>query len=156
MRIVKADLTYLDICTEILAQTELGQMYFIDRNDQYIGKELLKEGFDKNEIDVCLNEDSECVGFCWIQINGIFHWFPFLHVVVTDPHFFGQGIGCRMMEHFERISFEVDQSPKAFLMVGSYNSNAIRFYENRGYKRSGNIPDLFVKGIDEILMYKNR
>jgi len=156
MKIVNADIQYLNACADILAKTELGQKYFLNPDGEYIGEYLLKEGFDKKQIYVAIDENNKCYGFSWIEINGIFHWFPFLHVIVTDPDFAKQGIGSKLMDHFENLCFEIDKSDKAFLIVASYNEKAVRFYENRGYLRSGIIPDLYFKGIDEILMYKNK
>lgn len=154
MIISKLQINDLNICAEILRKTELGKKYFCNAQDEYIGHELLKTGFDKNEIYGIIDDEDICLGFMWVQINGIFNWFPFLNVIVIDPQYHNQGHASRLMLEFERICIEEDRSPKAFLIVGSYNQHAISFYEHHGYRCIGKVPNLFVKGIDELLMCK--
>lgn len=154
MKISRLSIDDLSCCAEILEKTELGQKYFCNAKDEYIGHELLKAGFEKNEIYGLLNDQQQCLGFMWVQINGIFNWFPFLNVIVIDPSHQHQGHASLLMKEFERICIEEDLSPKAFLIVGSYNQHAINFYEHFGYQCVGTIPNLFVKGIDELLMCK--
>lgn len=154
INIIRANIDYLTICSDILKDSELGMKYFINANGEYIGKELLKEGFDNNEIYVSVTEDGSSLGFSWIQERGIFHWFPFLHVVAVDKEHRGNGYGTLHLKHFEKMCVTEFEAHKSFLMVGDYNEKAIELYKHLGYKQVGNIPDLFVKGINEILMYK--
>jgi len=154
--IIKGDFKYLDDCAEILKGSELGITYFINRNDEYIGKDLLKEGFEKEEIYVALDEDKNCVGFVWILINGIFHCYPYLHVVAVKYELRGKGIGKQLMNFFEEVAFVQDNSPRAFLEVGGFNSKAIKLYKELGYVQVGEIPNLYVTGITEFLMMKLR
>lgn len=154
IRIEKADQSRLGDCASILEGSELGRRYFADADGRYIGEELLREGFEKGEVSVALDEGGACLGFAWIQLNGIFHWFPFLHVVAVREDLRGCGIGSLLMERFERAAFVEDRSPKAFLMVADFNAEAIALYERRGYERVGAVPGLFLPGVDEILMMK--
>lgn len=80
--IIKGNIKHLKPCAQILKDSVLGQKYFTDTDNHYIGERILKEGFEKGEIYVAL-EHSKCVGFAWIILNGIFHWFPFLHVLAV-------------------------------------------------------------------------
>lgn len=145
----------LDCCSEILKQTELGMNYFINSKGQYIGKELLKEGFDKNEIYISkINSSQEIIGFCWIQSRGIFNWFPFLHVLVVSVKYQGMGYGKKHMEHFEELCNKVYKADKAFLIVAEDNEIAKNLYNQLEYKEIGRIPSLLIEGIDEILMFK--
>lgn len=157
LKFVQAGIEYLNDCSEILKNSELGQKYFADATRTYIGKSLLKEGFEKNEIYISLKKEPgvEVIGFSWIQEKGIFNWFPFLHVVIISESQRGKGYGKIHMEHFElmcRKTFKID---KGFLMVGQYNSQAMHLYENMGYMVVGDIPNLFIRGISETLMYKD-
>lgn len=154
--IIKAGYEHLDACAAILEASELGQKYFIDGDGLYIGKELLKEGFDKQEISVALSDDGSCLGFVWIELNGIFHWFPFCHVLAIREDQQGKGVGTALMGLYHRVAFEEDRSPKAFLEVGEYNASAIALYERLGYARVGVIRDLYIRGMGEILMVKDR
>lgn len=155
LTITKANHGHLDACASILGDTELGQRYFVDREDRYIGRELLKEGFDKGEISVALLEDGSCAGFVWIELNGIFHWFPFCHVVAVRADLRGRGVGTALMDRFHEVAFEEDRSPKAFLEVGDFNPSAIALYEKLGYQRVGVVQDLYIRGVGEILMVKD-
>lgn len=154
--IIPATLADLQCCSDILEQTELGQKYFINNTGNYIGKELLKEGFDKNEIYISkAKESSQITGFSWIQPRGMFHWFPFLHVVAISKHYEGMGYGKMHMKHFESLSSNEHKSDKVFLMVSQDNDRAISLYKHLEYKVIGHVPSLFIKDIGEVLMYKD-
>lgn len=154
--IIPATIDDLQRCSKILEQSELGQKYFVNSNGEFICKELLKEGFDNNEIHISkINDSSEIIGFSWIQPRGMFHWFPFLHVVVISKKYQGMGYGRRHMEHFESLCSKEYKVDKAFLIVSEDNERAIGLYQHLGYKNIGNIPSLFIKDIDEVLMYKD-
>lgn len=157
IEIVKASKMNLQACSEILKDSHLGQKYFINSNGSYIGKKLLEEGFENDEIYISRykNSSSKIVGFSWIQERGIFNWFPFLHVIAVSRQHRGMGYGKFHLEHFDhlcRTSFETD---KGFLMVGEYNKKAIELYKRSGYKLIGKVPSLFLKEIDELLFYKD-
>ena len=155
--IKKASIEHLSICSEILKNSKLGSLYFVDSNGHYIGEELLLEGFHKDDIYVSFNIDnpSQIIGFSWIQSRGIFNWFPFLHLIAIDKDQRTRGYGKGHLLHFEDLCRNEYDSDKAFLMVGSYNQAAIKLYEGIGYEPVGDVPNLFVQGIDEILFYKD-
>lgn len=154
--ITKGKIKYLNACADILEESTLGQKYFTDRDNQYIGQSLLKEGFEKGEIYVALNEQDQCVGFAWIILNGIFHWFPFLHVVAVKKDVRGMGIGKQMMAFFEEIGFVEDNSNKLFLCVDDFSKEAKGLYKALGYNEVGPIPDMFTPGVVTYLMMKSR
>lgn len=156
IRIVRARKELLKECSKILEDSELGQKYFLDSSGKYIGEKLLSEGFENSEVYVSLNDNqqSQVIGFSWIQERGIFNWFPFLHVVAIASSFQGQGYGKLHMKHFEKICIHDFKADKGFLMVGQYNAKAIKLYKDLGYEVVGNVPNLFVNGINETLMYK--
>ena len=153
---LKADERHLTECSEILKNTILGQKYFLDANGKYIGKKLLKEGFEKKEIYVSYSEKNknQIIGFSWIQPRGIFNWFPYLHVVAIDKKNQGKGYGKKHMTHFECLCKEVYKASKGFLVVGKYNTKAIELYKRIGYQVVGSLPSLFATGLDELFMYK--
>lgn len=152
----KGTLEHLKSCANILEDSILGQKYFTDRNDQYIGEKLLEEGFEKGEIYVALNEENQCVGFAWIILNGIFHWFPFLHVLAVKKAVRGMGIGRQLMGFFEEIGFIQDNSNKLFLCVDDFSTEAMKLYKTLGYQEVGPIPDMYITGVITYLMMKTR
>ena len=76
---LKAEKKHLESCSQILENTKLGRLYFLDGNGQYIGHSLLLEGFQNDDIYVSYDKEhpSDIIGFSWIQKRGIFNWFPF-------------------------------------------------------------------------------
>lgn len=154
--IIRADKRHLKFCSRILKDSKLGRLYFSDGKGNYIGEALLLEGFDKDDIYVSFHEDnpSKLIGFSWIQSRGIFNWFPFLHLLAIDKDQRGQGYGKSHLLHFEEVCKREYESDKVFLMVGNYNQKAIELYEGFDYKPVGQVPNLFVQGIDELLFYK--
>jgi ribosomal protein S18 acetylase RimI-like enzyme len=154
LSIKKGNYEHLDDCASILEDSILGQKYFLDQNNQYIGQKLLKEGFDKGEIYVALDEEGQCIGFAWIILNGIFHWFPFLHVLAVKKAVRGNGVGKQLMGLFEEIGFVQDKSDKLFLCVDDFSIEAMGLYKALGYEEIGPIPDMYVPGVVTYLMMK--
>lgn len=154
---LKASKGHLTECSEILENTTLGQKYFLDSNGKYIGKKLLAEGFEKGEIYIsyCEKNKNQIIGFSWIQARGIFNWFPYLHIVAISKENQGKGYGKKHMAHFESMCQEVFKASKGFLVVGKYNTKAIALYKKIGYQVVGDLPNLFVNGLDEVFMYKD-
>ena len=144
MKIVKADQSFRQICAELLFKTELGKRYFINHQNEYIGFELLKEGFDKDTIYLAESEKGQIIGFSWFQERGIFNWFPYLHVLVVDPAYQNTGYGTALLNHFETLCYQEN------------NIKAKSLYEKSGYQVVGPIKDLYIKGVSEILIHKIR
>ncbi|HOD55091.1 MAG TPA: GNAT family N-acetyltransferase [Candidatus Cloacimonadota bacterium] len=156
MKIVKADQSFRQICAELLFKTELGKRYFINHQNEYIGFELLKEGFDKDTIYLAESEKGQIIGFSWFQERGIFNWFPYLHVLVVDPAYQNTGYGTALLNHFETLCYQENNAVDYFLAVGDYNIKAKSLYEKSGYQVVGPIKDLYIKGVSEILIHKIR
>ena len=77
---------------------------------------------------------------------------PYLATIAVEPDARGQGVGTRLLDfcedHFR---------PSArflFLCVSSFNHRARELYERHGYERVGELPDYFIKGASEYLMWK--
>ena len=152
--IIKGNYEYLEDCSSILEDSTLGQKYFLDENKQYIGQKLLKEGFDKKEIYLALDEQGKCIGFAWIILNGIFHWFPFLHVLAVKKAVRGNGVGKQLMGLFEEIGYVQDKSDKLFLCVDDFSTEAMGLYKSLGYQEVGSIPGMYIPGVVTYLMMK--
>ena len=151
----KADKFFIKECSRILGESELGQKYFVNSNGKYIGAELLKEGFENDDIYVTIHENgNEVIAFSWILKRGIFNWFPFLHVMVVSKPYRCKGYGKEHLKNFEQLCIHEYKADKGFLMVADSNTYAKNLYLNMGYKIVGTIPSLLIEGINEVLMYK--
>ncbi len=151
IKIVKGSIDYIDDCEEALTNSELGIRYF---SKQGSARKALEEGFSKEEIYVAIDQNHNCVGFLWVILNGIFHAFPYLHIVAVKQENRGHGIGKKLMQFFEDKCFK--DNTKLFLVVADFNPDAKLLYESVGYIEVGKIPSLYREGIDEYLMMKLR
>ena len=150
--IIKGAEQYLPACIDALWDSELGRQYFISQDNI---ERNLKGALAKEELYVALNADGECVGFLWPVIDGIFHIYPYLHVIAIKEEYRGQGIGHQLMDYFENVISEYVQD-KLFLVVADFNPEGKRFYEKLGYKEMAALPDLYKTGVTEYLMMKDK
>lgn len=151
IRIVKGSSEFLNDCEDALVNSELGAQYFSNEGS---ARKSLQEGFSRDEIYVALDNDNHCRGFFWYINDGIFHSFPYLHIIAIKPDSRGHGIGKELMRFFEDLCF--DDKSKVFLVVADFNPKAKKLYESIGYVEVGTIPSLYRKGITEHLMMKAR
>jgi ribosomal protein S18 acetylase RimI-like enzyme len=151
LKILKGSIDYLNDCEEALVNSELGLRYFSKEGSARIS---LKEGFDKGEIFVALDNDKNCIGFLWIILNGAFHSFPYLHIMAVKQESRSRGIGKKLLQFFEDTFFR--DRTKLFLVVADFNPDAKRLYEKIGYIEVGTIPSLYREGVNEHLMMKPR
>lgn len=150
IKIMQGCINHLDDCEEALVNSELGKRYFSEIGS---ARKSLEEGFHKNEIYVAV-ENSNCKGFIWVIKNGIFHSFPYIHIVAVKSENRGQGIGELLLRFVENEYFA--NYSRLFLVVADFNPKAKKFYERLGYSEICEIPDLYRKGISECLMMKLR
>lgn len=151
INILKGSKEYINACEEALVNSELGRRYFSKEGS---AKEALKEGFSKGEIYIALDDNDECKGFVWFIANGIFHSFPYLHIIAVNQDSRNSGIGKKLLQFFEEVCFK--DNTKLFLVVADFNPDAKRLYEKVGYVEVGTIPSLYRVGITEHLMMKLR
>lgn len=149
INIIKAEKKYLMDCVIALQNSELGRVYFQDEDK---AKKAIEEGMSKEEIYIAIDNNSRCIGFIWVIINGAFHSFPYLHIIAVKEEYRSLGIGKKLMQYIEET---VLQKPsKIFLVVADFNPRAKQLYLSTGYKQVGVIPDLYKKGVTEYLMMK--
>lgn len=151
IKIVKGNTDYLSECEDALVNSELGIRYFSKEGS---ARRALEEGFAKEEIYIALDNNQICKGFIWFIMDGIFHSFPYLHIIAVSQDSRNQGIGKILLQFFENTCFK-DKS-KLFLVVADFNPNAKRLYEKIGYIEVGSIPSLYREGITEHIMMKLR
>jgi ribosomal protein S18 acetylase RimI-like enzyme len=149
--IVKGSMDYINDCEDILLNSELGIRYFSKKGS---ARKTLEDGFNKYEIYVALDVNHNCKGFLWFILEGAFHSFPYLHIIVVREENRRLGIGKKLLKFFEDICF-IDYT-KLFLVVADFNSEAKTLYERIGYIEIGVIPNLYREGITEYLMMKLR
>ena len=151
MKIVKGNYDYLKDCEEALVNSELGKKYFSKLGS---ARKALEEGFEKEEIYIAIDNNNNCRGFIWLILNGVFHSFPYLHIIAVKEESRNLGIGKMLLQFFEDTCFK--DFSKLFLVVADFNPDAKRLYEKSGYIEVGSIPCLYREGITEYLMMKTR
>lgn len=149
--IVKGSTDYINDCEEALVSSELGIRYFSKEGS---ARKALEQGFAKEEIYIATDINNNCMGFIWFILDGIFHKFPYLHIVAVKKESRNQGIGEKLLKFIEDICFK--DNTKLFLVVAGFNPDAKRLYERIGYLEVGAIPNLYREGITEYLMMKLR
>ena len=149
--ITKGNIDYINDCEAALVNSELGIRYFSEKGS---ARKTLEEGFAKEEIYIALDNNQRCMGFIWIILDGIFHSFPYLHIIAVKEEYRRNGVGKKLLKFFEEICFK--DYTKVFLVVADFNPNAKRLYEKIGYIEVGSIPNLYREGITESLMMKIR
>lgn len=149
--ITKGSMDYINDCEDALSKSELGTRYFSKKGS---ARKALEEGFEKGEIYVALDIYQNCKGFIWFIPNGIFHSFPYLHIIAVKQESRNNGIGKKLLQFFEDVCFK--DNAKLFLVVADFNPDARMLYERTGYIEVGAMPGLYREGITEHLMMKSR
>ncbi|WP_236660226.1 GNAT family N-acetyltransferase [Isachenkonia alkalipeptolytica] len=138
----------LHACCKILENSELGRIYFFDKDP---GR-MLSKALNNEEIYVVLDDQNNCIGFILFELKGTFGKYPYLHMIVVEREFRGKGIGRELIYYFENvIAAEYD---KVFLLVGDFNKRAKELYRQLGYEEIGILSDFYRKGVNEYLMGK--
>ena len=146
--IIIANKEYIEECYKMLMSSDLGKTYFSNK-DPY---KILLRALENEEIFIALSNDKRCLGFIWVELNGTFGKYPYLHMIIVGEKFRGQGIGKILIAHFENVI--TSGYDKVFLMVGDFNDRAKRLYHKLGYKVIGELPSFYVNGVEESLMCK--
>ncbi len=149
--IVRGDHGHLEDCVEALVHSELAKVYYPTKES---AEALLKEGIEKQEIYVALDERFECVGYIWFALSKMFYKFPYVRQIAVRKEFRGQGIGKKLLSFVEEIAFK--DWPKLFITVSDFNKRAKKLYQEIGFEEVGFIPDLFIDGVGEHVMVKVR
>jgi ribosomal protein S18 acetylase RimI-like enzyme len=149
--ILKGKMDYIDDCEEALVKSELGLRYFSKEGS---ARKALEEGFEKQQIHIAVDYNNNCLGFIWYILGGIFHSFPYLHIIAVKEESRNHGVGKKLLKFFEDTCFK--EYSKIFLVVADFNPDAKRLYEKIGYIEVGSIPSLYREGIAEYIMMKSR
>ncbi len=153
----KYTISTLEKITGIIMETELGNLYYPSK--KFLEKELL-ESQNLDEIYLIIDEEiQEEVGVLWFNKKGIFHAYPYLHLIVVKKELQDKGYGRALLDLFEAESL-VDNGRtliknKAFLVVNEKNEKALKLYEKNGYEKQGELNGLYRKNLKEYLMSKD-
>ena len=139
---------------DMLFHSELGRKYYPTLQTL---EEALAAAFG-TDLMYLLKCGTETAGFIWFRKNGAFYMYPYLHMVFVREDYRKNGCGRKLLDFFEQYALNPDGikklRSKVFLVVGDWNTNAMKFYERSGYTEVGLLPGLFRKKVDEHLMMK--
>lgn len=96
---------------------------------------------------------NEPVGFITIRPHGVGNFGAYIRMIAVDEEFRGQGIGTKLLTFATDLIKEL--TPNLFLICSVENIKAQALYERVGFVKVGVMPDLVVKGHDEILYRKS-
>lgn len=147
--IVPATLSHINECQNAIMDSELGNQYGTNNEQSSI---LFTKGIKAEEIYIATDMNCQFLGYIWIDLNGIFSDFPYVRSIAVSKKYRGQGIGKKLISHFEDLGFK--QSSKLFLLVSDFNTRAKKLYTELGYQEIAIMPDLFKPKISEFLMMK--
>ncbi len=95
--------------------------------------------------------DGRVVGFLVLAMRG---GFPgYVQSIGVEEGWRSRGVGRALLSRVEARVFE--ETPNVFLCVSSFNPRARQFYESKGYRHVGTVPDYVVSGHDELIMRKS-
>jgi len=109
----------------------------------------------RGALQVRVAEDGgRVLGFVEYLVRGTFGHSGYVWAVGVAANAQGRGVGGRLMDAAEAAIFEA--GPNVFLLVTAANAGAQRFYERRGYRRVGTLPDYILPGVTEVVYRKTR
>ena len=158
--IVRAESNDLEQCVSILFDSEIGRNYYPRRE---MLKAELERGLEQDKLyvmkctEAALSTGADIQGVIWYQPEGIFHAFPYLHMIAVKRECQGKGIGTELLDFFEHdalVNGRNKMRTKVFLTVADFNGGAEALYLRRGYGKLCEIDGLFRKGVTEKLLMK--
>ncbi|HJO95039.1 MAG TPA: GNAT family N-acetyltransferase [Victivallales bacterium] len=109
--------------------------------------------FHDNLNEVYVARDSKnTLGFIVISMQGTFK--GYIKCIAVSEKARNRGVGSMLIEYAERRIFK--ETPNIFICVSSFNKNAAKLYERKGYKLIGEIENFFIKGYSELFLRKTK
>jgi ribosomal protein S18 acetylase RimI-like enzyme len=136
-------------CLLCVKDSDLWNEYFKSNTSHEL---ILEDMISEKQIYVVPNKDGRCIGFMGIINNGCFRIFSYLAILAVKKKYRNKGIGKALVKKFEDIGFKREE--RIFILVSDFNQSAQKFYRKLGYKKVGNIPDLYKTGVSENLLVK--
>ena len=154
IKIEKINENELEAVSDLLFDAEIGKKYYPTKE---ILHGLLKDGYNADHM-YAVKEQEDIIGFVWFQEKGAFYIYPYLQMIFVREGYRKIGLGKHLLRFFEEHSLNDSTGKKikskVFLCVGEWNENAMKFYDQAGYKEVGVLPGLFRKKINEKLYMK--
>lgn len=94
---------------------------------------------------------GRAVGFAHFLTHGGFGRSGYLKLLSVDGGAQSQGVGQALMEALEA---EFLRPNGLFLLCTQTNAGARRFYERRGYRQVGEVPDYLTPGLAEVIYFR--
>ncbi len=138
-------------CLNCIKHSDLWATYFKSNKN---AAKVVKDRIKRKQIYVAITKNGKCVGVMGILDQGCFGKFPYLSILGVKRKYRSRGMGKILLAKFEEISFE--NSNTIFLLVSDFNKNAKKLYKKNGYKKVGDIPNLFKNGVAESLLMKQK
>lgn len=136
-------------CLICVKNSDLWDAYF-RTNPSHLA--TLEDMISKKQVYVATNKNDKCIGFMGVVNNGCFRKFSYLSILAVKKMYRNKGIGEALVNKFETIGFK--RADRVFILVSDFNKKAQKFYRKLGYKKVGNIPNLFKVGVSENLLVK--
>lgn len=100
-----------------------------------------------------VNTDGSVIGFVASMNHGI-GFEPMIEYLCVEEIWRNQGIGTKLIEHFEEVQFP--DADNLYLFVSDINPDAIRLYVRLGYYQVAAMPNFNLIGQTEFLHRKSR
>ena len=107
---------------------------------------------DRGKEVYAVRDGHGVAGFIVLEMRGFATGYVQILCVRSDCR--GRGVGSALLQWAEDRIFR--DSPNAFICVSSFNPDARRLYERRGFELVGVLRDFIVTGYDEALLRKTR
>ena len=152
IRIISARPDDAERCSEILYASTLGKRYYPTRS---MLKKAVTAGIRNDYFFLAVSGGTIC-GFIWFAAKGAFALYPYLHIIVVDDRFRKLGIGKKLLDHYEDECLRLGGGlrGRSYLVVSEDNPGAQSLYSSMGYRKVSELPGLFRKNFNEILMTK--
>ena len=105
---------------------------------------------DFKEIFI-LEVRDELAGFVIMQTLGTFK--GYIQTICVDGPYRGKGFGKELLQFCEKRI--LSYSPNIFICVSSFNTGAIKLYNEVGFKRVGELDNFLKTGYSELLFRKS-
>lgn len=153
IQIRKAQPADVKVCGEMLADSPLGKVYYPTRR---MLLDTLEKAVAEDGFLVAADEADRPVGFIWYQVRGMFHSFPYMHMIVVHNDWQHAGIGRELMHAYEQDCLRSLGAlrTKAYLLVADFNDRVFGIYQKNGYEALHRFDGLFRRNVNEWLMAK--
>ena len=141
----------VEACAAIMSGLPLWRAYGVTIEDARATFAAALRGAARVQV---AEDEARVVGFVEYLARGTFGHSGYVWAIGVAAGAQGRGIGTLLMDAAETEIFKA--GPNVFLLVTASNAGAQRFYERRGYRRVGELPDYVRPRLTEIVYRKTR